>query len=114
MKEVDLTLWDSGVAVDLFNEELRKVLANIADNNVKAEAVRKIKIEFSLKPDNSRRLAAVSVTATSTLAPVQAHKGIVFFDSGKDGKIGVYQDDPAQLELDGSNTVFEMPKEGVR
>lgn len=26
MKEVDLTSWDSGVAVDLFNEELRKVL----------------------------------------------------------------------------------------
>lgn len=72
MKNVDLVTMQRGVVIDMFNEEFEKVFNNIADDNVKPDAVREITIKLQIKPDKTRKTAATKVDVNSKLAPVKS------------------------------------------
>jgi hypothetical protein len=78
----------------LFNEELRKVLLNIEDENTVANQERSITIKIAIKPDKTRRAGEVKLQAFSTLAKVKPGESFVFFDRDEGGKFSVYEDDP--------------------
>lgn len=110
MRTLDLTTLQHGAVIDMFNEEFQKVLCNIADDNVKADATREITIKVSIKPDKTRQTAATKIDVTSRLAPVKSADGMMFI--GRDGaNLVAYEDNCEQLELTDSSsaTIFEMP-----
>jgi len=83
-----------GAVLELFDEELRKVLANIEDENTVANQERSITIKISIKPDKTRRTGEVKVQVSSTLAKVKPTESFVFFDRDDAGKFSAYADDP--------------------
>lgn len=85
MIEISLATLHGGVAMDLFNEELRKVMENIADPNATPDAVRTISIKVRIKPDKERRFATTTASSSSTLAPVSPTEGTMFFRSTDGG-----------------------------
>lgn len=111
MRQVELATLQRGVAIDMFNEEFNKVLRNIADDNVKPDAVREITIKVSIKPDKTRRTAATKVDVTSKLAPVKSSDGMMFIDISPE-QACAYEDDYEQMELEDGETngnIFKMP-----
>jgi len=68
---VSLETMNGGAAIELFNEELQKVLNNIGDPNTKPDAAREINLKVKIKPDEKRRYADVSMQTTTKLAPVR-------------------------------------------
>lgn len=111
MKQVELATLQKGVVIDMFNEEFNKVLRNIADDNVKPDAVREITIKVSIKPDKTRRTAATKVDVTSKLAPVKSSDGMMFIDISPE-QVCAYEDDYEQMELEDGETngkIFKMP-----
>ena len=115
MKQVELATFQKGVVIDMFNEEFNKVLRNIADDNVKPDAVREITIKVSIKPDKTRRTAATKVDVTSKLAPVKSSDGMMFDISPE--QACAYEDDYEQLKMDYGETngnIFKMPSKAAR
>lgn len=111
MTEISLPTLHGGAAVDLFDEELRKVMENIADPNTRPDAVRTISLKVRIKPDKERRFATTTVEAHSTLAPVSPTEGTMFF-RGSGASLEAYEDDWRQNDLADAagNSIFEMPK----
>lgn len=105
IKPVNLTTINNGAASELFEEELKKVLANVNDISVDAEAVREIKLVFKIKPTHDRMSSAVTIEASSKLACVAKHSGSMFL-STKLNKIEAYVTNPHQ------QTFFEQPNTG--
>lgn len=66
MPEVKLNLdtLQGGAARELFEIELQKVLRNIADPNTKPDAVRKLTLEVTIKPNEKRSMLYVAVKAS--------------------------------------------------
>jgi hypothetical protein len=94
MKKFELSNIQNGVAFDLFGEELRKVLANIEDENTVANAERSITLKIAIKPDKTRRTGEVKVQASCTLAKVKPAESLLFFDRDENGAFAAYEDDP--------------------
>lgn len=82
----------SGVAEELFQEELSRVLDNVANPNMEAEAERKIKIEFTFRPTEGRDMAMIKIQAKSSLAPVKPHETKMFFDQEKGERVALSAD----------------------
>jgi hypothetical protein len=108
MKKIELQGIQSGVVIDLFNEELKRVLANIEDENTAANQERSVTIKIAIKPDKTRRTGEVKVHAYPTLAKVKPCESFVFFDTDKDGKFAAYEDSP-EPELPGINEKEPVP-----
>ena len=90
MKEVSLETIQNGAVVDMFNEELQKVMKNIADENTKPDAVRSITITVKIRPDKTRRSAATQVDCKITLSPVKPSDGFISLNQTKDGSLEAY------------------------
>jgi hypothetical protein len=90
----------NGAVLDLFDEEFRKVLTNIEDENTNPKTVRTITLKVSIKPDETRRTGAVSVQVSSTLSKVNPTVSLLFFDREKDGSF-VALEDVQEQELPG-------------
>jgi hypothetical protein len=109
-KIVTLDTINGGAVVDLFEEELTKLLKNIADDNTDAGKVRSISIKLSVKPSSDRSKADTKVEVTSRLAPLKPHESFIVLSS--DGKsIQAFTTAPVkQQELPGvSDNVREFP-----
>jgi hypothetical protein len=102
MKKIELSRIQRGVVGELFEEEFRKVLSNIEDENTEAKAERSVTIKIAIKPDKTRRTGEVKVQAYSTLAKIKPAESFVFFDLDEDGKFTAFEDDPGP-ELPGIN-----------
>lgn len=115
MKQVDLTTLKGGVVIDMFNEEMQKVLANIADENVKPDEERKITIELSIKPDKTRCTASTKILVHSKLAKVKPSEGLLYFDVNADGEHEVYENDVRQPLLEGLEepNIYKMPEKAA-
>lgn len=72
-----------GAAMDRFDEELSKVLGNIADPNTNPEKIRSITIKITMRPNKVRDAGEVVVSSEAKLAPVKPADATVFF-----GKVG--------------------------
>lgn len=57
-----------GALAEQFEQELKKVLANIDDPNTDPKAARNIAIKITFKPDEDRDMAKLSISCTSSLA----------------------------------------------
>lgn len=116
MKEVSLETIQNGAVVDMFNEELQKVMKNIADENTKPDAVRSITITVKIKPDKTRRSAATQVDCKSTISPVKPSDGFIFLNQAKDGSFEAFEDDYRQKELEDADgvSIYTMPKAEAR
>jgi hypothetical protein len=89
---------NGGQVVALFDREIEKLLANIADENTPAQAARSITISIKVKPAEDRGSATIEVSAKSTLAGVKPSKSYAVF--AFDGDIvTAYQSDVTQLKL---------------
>jgi len=88
----------NGAAKELFARELNEVLKNIDDPNTVANKERKITLEFTIKPDERRKVAATVVDSRSRLAPVQGAMGTAYFGR-RAGKLEVFHRDIEQSEL---------------
>ncbi|MPL66020.1 hypothetical protein SDC9_11688 [bioreactor metagenome] len=98
--EVDLATINGGALIDLFQEQWKRLVANIADINTKPDAVREISIKIKVKPDKSRRNATSQIHCEAKLPTVQDHESFIFFE--KEGEVLVaYPDDPRQQVLPG-------------
>lgn len=67
-KKGNIVLLGGGVILDGITEELLKVLDNIEDVATDPEKNRKIKIEFTIKPNYNRDKVSISCDVSSTLA----------------------------------------------
>ena len=94
MHLVELQTIQNGAVFDLFDEELRKILTNIEDENTVANQERSVTIKIAIKPDKTRRTGEVKLQVSSTLAKVKPAESFVFFDRDEEGKFSAYADDP--------------------
>lgn len=78
-REVSLQNIGNGVALELFERELKNVLKNIADINTDAKATRKITLEVSITPNETGEVGACSVKCTSKLAGLSPVKATMHF-----------------------------------
>jgi hypothetical protein len=94
VKKIELSNIQNGVVFDLFDEELRKVIANIEDENTVANSERSVIIKIAVKPDKTRRTGEVKVQASCILAKVKPAESFLFFDRDEAGNFAAYEDDP--------------------
>ena len=73
MEKVTIETISNGAAIERLNLELKTVLENIMDNNTSPTFVREINLKVKIKPSDDRGAGAVSIQATSKLAPVVEH-----------------------------------------
>jgi len=109
MERAALDKIQNGAIFDLFNEEFKKVLANIEDENTAPNTERSITIKIAIKPDKTRRTGEVKTQVSSTLAKVKPTESFLFFDRDEKGKFAAYTDDPGP-ELPGiSDNIKQFP-----
>ncbi|KFZ32144.1 replication terminator protein [Anoxybacillus flavithermus] len=84
---IDLNNFADGAVAERFNQELQKVLENIADPNTDPKKPRKVTLTVTLKADEKRDLAMVSVTAKSTLVPATPIETKLVMDYDSKGRI---------------------------
>jgi len=94
MNKIELPTFQCGAVIDFFDEELKKILANIEDENTVADKERSITIKIAIKPDKTRRTGSVKMQASSTLAKTRPAESLLFFDRDEAGKFSAYEDDP--------------------
>ena len=112
MNKIDLRTFRGGAVVDMFDEEMSKVLANIEDENTEAKAKRTITITLAIRPDKTRRGASIDMQAKSALAPVRPVESLLFFDRDEEGRFSAYEDDPGPMltGIEESENVKAFPK----
>ncbi|MCM3620483.1 replication terminator protein [Sutcliffiella horikoshii] len=84
---IDLNNFSEGALAERFNQELQKILENIADPNTDAKKVRKLTLTVSLKADDKRDVVLTSVVAKSTLAPAKEIEAKLIMDLDVKGKV---------------------------
>lgn len=99
-QKIDLSTIQGGLALDMFDLELKKVMSNIEDPNTNPTAKRKIVITVGFKPDNQRKLGVSTVAVHSQLAPIEPHAKNVYFKHDENGELSAFEDDPVQLDKD--------------
>jgi hypothetical protein len=96
---VTLGTLNSGAVLDLFEVEWQKLLNNIQDPNTKPDAVRKVKIEVTVRPAKDRRNASTSVSVIANLASIVPHESSIVIGV-ENGEAQAYAFDPSQKSLD--------------
>jgi len=66
---INLEKFANGALAEKFQNELEKVIKNISDPNTESSKNRSIDIKISFKPNKNRNMAAITVTAKSSIAP---------------------------------------------
>lgn len=84
---IDLSSFADGAVAERFNQELKKLLENIADPNTDPKKARKLTLTVTLKADEKRDLATVNVVAKSTLAPAKDIETKIIMDYDNEGKV---------------------------
>ena len=92
----------NGGVPEVFERELREVLANIADPNTAAEKIRGLTLKFVFVPHEDRSGAHVAFSCKATLQPVKIAKSQVFL-SRHTGALKAYAADHRQVAMFGPN-----------
>jgi hypothetical protein len=104
---ISLETLGQGAAIELFSEELRKVLDNVLDPNTKATAVRSVTLKFIIKPDEDRAFASTALECAAKLAPTRPVGVPIYI--GKHGGLAVATErDTKQLTFE--DNVSELKK----
>lgn len=86
-KDITLDNLGMGALKEQFGVELQKVLDNIADPNTDAKKARKITIDVTIKPNEKRNIATMTLQARSSLVPSGAIETDIYIDRDKDGQV---------------------------
>lgn len=78
-----------GAIVEQFDAEMQKVLENILDPNTEAMAARKITVNITLKPSDTRDVVGITCVTKTTLAPSKGVKTNVFIGKDRTGQVGI-------------------------
>lgn len=76
--QVTLSNVCGGAIEEVFQREFAAVLQNVADVNTKAEAKRKVTLEFTITPFKDRSGAQITFACKSKTIPAEAVEGTVF------------------------------------
>lgn len=100
MDESTITLENlkAGGAIQLFQEELNKVLVNIMDPNTEPGKVREVHLVVKIKPDQDRTSAKMEIIPNSKLAPAVALVTRMFIGK-QGGEYMAWEHDPEQMRL---------------
>ncbi len=69
MLELNVATLSQGGAVERFQDELSRVIANITDPNTPAKKTRTVTLKMTIKPNEQRNMAEVLVSTSSTVCP---------------------------------------------
>lgn len=67
INRVSLATLNDGAAVEAFDEELKKVCADIADFDKKPDGMREINLKVKIKPNHAREKSEVQIECSSKL-----------------------------------------------
>ena len=105
---ITLATLGGGAVEELFQEELERVLRNIADPNTLPTAVREITLKVKVTPDKDRVVGAVQVIPSSKLAP--AHQFDTRLYMGRHGgKLIAQEHNPQQLSFENKDNIRALP-----
>lgn len=85
IERIKLATLAGGAVQELFDNDLEKVIDNIADPNTSDKVARKLTIEFKFLPAGDRELVGLEIKTKTTLAPVEGTKTKMVI--GKDGNV---------------------------
>ena len=88
----------NGAAVELFDHELKRVMANIKDPNADAKKKREVTLKVVLSPYADRSGAEMALSVVSKTVPVNGVRGTVFVGRD-DGEYKAYSHDTRQEEM---------------
>lgn len=98
MEGVTLDTIGGGALAELFDAELTRILANIADPNTDTGAKRAVTMTVTFKPNRDRDVADVELKCSSKLAGIMSVSTQLFMGR-KDGKLIAVESDPRQSSL---------------
>jgi hypothetical protein len=84
---IDLTQFADGAVAERFNQELIKVLENIADPNTDPKKARKLTLTVSIAGNEKRDIATVGIQAKITLAPAKQIETQIIMDYDNKGRV---------------------------
>ncbi len=85
---INLEQFANGALTEKINTEVEKVLNNIYDPNTDAKKKRKVSVNITFKPNESRNLAQISIETKTSLAPVIPTETNIIIDKDlKSGKV---------------------------
>jgi hypothetical protein len=87
-----------GQAPVVFERELQRVMENIANADVSPTSVRKLTLEFTFKPDVTRREISIHVDGKSKLVEAVGVAGLMYL-ANNDGELQATNSNPRQLSL---------------
>jgi hypothetical protein len=109
-KLLTLSSLGGGAVEEMFQEELFRVLKNIADPNTPAEVVREIRLQVKIKPNKAREVGGVVVVPSSKLAPMRHFDTTIYMGRHK-GLLIAHEDNPKQLSFQNMDHVVGIEKE---
>lgn len=78
----------NGALIERIQEEIGKAIANIVDPNTPTKKARTVTMKMTIKPNEQRNMAEVSVTTSSTLcSPVPVEAGRYIAVNSKTGEV---------------------------
>ncbi|MGE6718691.1 replication terminator protein [Peribacillus frigoritolerans] len=86
-KIIDLNTFAEGALSERFNNELQRVLENIADPNTDPKKTRKLTMTVAFNADEKRDVIFTSVLAKLSLAPAKQIEAKLMMDFDGNGKI---------------------------
>lgn len=99
--EINLANLGAGAAAEKWQEELRKVLANIMDPATEAQAKRTIVLKVTIKPNKDRIRGKIEVATEARLAAAMAYETQGYFGMDRQtGELVACEDNPHQLTID--------------
>ncbi|MGV2443089.1 UNVERIFIED_CONTAM: replication terminator protein [Bacillus sp. ATCC 13368] len=84
---IDLNTFAEGALSERFNNELQRVLENIADPNTDPKKTRKLTMTVAFNADEKRDVIFTSVLAKLSLAPAKQIEAKLMMDFDGNGKI---------------------------
>lgn len=109
-EKVSLANLAGGAAIERFNIELDKALANICDPNTDPKKARKIKLTVTLKPSSDRDHASTEISCESSLAPLESFSVPLYIGRGVDGKFVAHQSHFKQKTFADYQKEIEQPQ----
>lgn len=109
MLELNVATLSQGGAVERFQDELSRVIANITDPNTPAKKTRTVTLKMTIKPNEQRNMAEVLVATSSTVCPASPIETSIYIGANPvTGEIGASEmasgENPMQNILPGAES----------
>jgi len=100
LSKISLGSIGNGIAGELFDREMKAILENIRDVTTPWKKARRLTIEFTIYPQESRESAEVEIECKKKIPTVEPRLSTLFIDEDDDGEFIAVQEDPRQPMLD--------------